>query len=508
MFILLINFSVPLTAGKFEVESSRINRKFTQTTEDKLESLYSKLQSAKTHIDKVKVLHQILEYKFVNNMDCDKDIVMLRNNLKGLKYGELHAKSDYLTGNLEKINGKGNDAIKHYLKALKYYTDQNNKDEMARMNLAIGENLRAFAEQERALTYLRMAKGLTRNEKINADIDDRFSAVFFEMSYSHSAVYRDSSMIYALKAEQYALRENDSPLLLSALNILGALERAKKNLEKSKEYLFRAKEVAEKTKRTADLSLIHSNIARLYEDMNDIADCMKHAKIAYDLALKSNIKIYIVMSSQILYQMYKRVGNYKETLKYYEVYIDYRDQLYTEDKNRQIALVIANTELENKKKENELLKRHKYLQDTIIKKQKQNQIYLMAVILLITLFSSVIFYYSRKLQKINKQLKEEHLKVLQLEKIRSAYAMAITANHELNQPLMVLKGRLELLEMSFDEYQDKQIKHIRKIEEAYDQIIRILEKYRHNHSSIHFELYTDDEEMVVFDEDSDNDMNV
>ncbi len=144
--------------------------------------------------------------------------------------------------------------------------------------------------------------------------------------------------------------------------------------------------------------------------------------------------------------------------------------------------------------------KQKNLQETVIKKQKLNQIYLISVIGLITLFSCIIFYYIQKLKKANIRLKEEHAKVLNLERIRSAYAMAVTANHELNQPLMVLKGRLELLQMSMDESNDSQMKQMQKIEKAFDEVMSVLEKYRKSNRNIHFELYAEDEEMVVFDE--------
>jgi len=500
IFVIFILLTSSLSAAKFEVESASINKGDMPVIENKLDSLYSVFKKHHKKEDQIKVMHLILEYKFINNINSAEDFKVLEKLLKGIKYGQLHARSDYLMGNIEKINGQGNKAIMHYLKALEYYTEKKDRNEMARMNLAIGENLRAFAEQEKALNYLRTAENLSQNEKINAEIYDRFAAVYFEMMYSHSPVYADSCKYYALKTEKYALKNNDNPLLLSTLNIMGAMERWKKNLVKAKDYLYRALNVAERSGRIADLSLIHSNIARLYEDEGNITECMIHAKKAYDLAVKSRIKIYIVMSSQILYQNYKKKNNYKETLKYYEIYIDYRDQLYTEDKNRQIALVMANTELDNKKKENSLLVKQKNLQETVIKKQKLNQIYLISVIGLITLFSCIIFYYIQKLKKANIRLKEEHAKVLNLERIRSAYAMAVTANHELNQPLMVLKGRLELLQMSMDESNEAQMKQMQKIEKVFDEVMDVLEKYRKSDRNIHFELYAGDEEMVVFDE--------
>ncbi|HPM01006.1 MAG TPA: tetratricopeptide repeat protein [Candidatus Cloacimonadota bacterium] len=465
-----------------------------------LDSLSHQLKLEKNNENKIQLLNDILKIKMINNKNSDSEVKMLEEIIFRRPYDILSAKSDYLIGNIQKINGEGNKALKHYTRSLDYYMSINDKNEMARLNMAIGEDLRAFGEQVKALSYLRKAEKLFKEEALGAEIYDRFAAVYFEMIYISTSVYADSSRIYAKKAISLAQKNNDFALLISSYNILGAVERSQKNFQKSQEYLFKAKDIAEKNKRYADLSLVYSNIARLYEERNNRSSCIYYAKKAYDLAIQTDIKIYIAMSSLILFDNYKKLRNFKDALKYYEIHHLYSQKIYDENKDRKIALYIANRELEIKKNENNLLVKQQKLQETVIKKQKQNQIYLMSVIGMIALLSLIIIYYIRQLKKANIQLKEEHAKVLNLERIRSAYAMAVTANHELNQPLMVLKGRLELLQMSMDESNEAQMKQMQKIEKVFDEVMDVLEKYRKSDRNIHFELYAGDEEMVVFDE--------
>ena len=65
--------------------------------------------------------------------------------------------------------------------------------------------------------------------------------------------------------------------------------------------------------------------------------------------------------------------------------------------------------------------------------------------------------------------KESEEKVIELERKSSALAMAVTANHELNQPLMVLQANLEMLLISFD-LDDKTPKQSRYLNRIYDSL--------------------------------------
>ena len=96
---------------------------------------------------------------------------------------------------------------------------------------------------------------------------------------------------------------------------------------------------------------------------------------------------------------------------------------------------------------------------------------------------------------INEQ-KLSQQKVLDLEKRNSAMAMAVTANHELNQPLMVISGNLDMMVLtSENSFIDKQGKRIEKISESIELMSKILRKYQ-TINDIEFEDYTDSTEMV------------
>lgn len=99
------------------------------------------------------------------------------------------------------------------------------------------------------------------------------------------------------------------------------------------------------------------------------------------------------------------------------------------------------------------------------------------------------------------RLKKTHERLLELERQSSILAMAVTANHEINQPLTVLSGNLFLLKESLSRNQltDKQLEYMNRMERAILRIKDILIKYR-TADSIHFQNYSEDTKMVVFEE--------
>jgi len=96
------------------------------------------------------------------------------------------------------------------------------------------------------------------------------------------------------------------------------------------------------------------------------------------------------------------------------------------------------------------------------------------------------------------EMKKTEQKLIELERTNSAMAMAITANHEINQPLSVLKMSIELISMSFGdcELNDKQKRTIERMGESLDKIEEILTKYRES-SAVKLEQYVNETQMVV-----------
>jgi len=93
--------------------------------------------------------------------------------------------------------------------------------------------------------------------------------------------------------------------------------------------------------------------------------------------------------------------------------------------------------------------------------------------------------------------------IIELEQKNTIAAMIVTANHEINQPLTVLKGNLEMLKINLKNYElpEKAAKNIEKIQKCSELIEAILHKYQ-TYTEYNFKPYLNDVKMINFTESS------
>jgi PAS domain S-box-containing protein len=93
--------------------------------------------------------------------------------------------------------------------------------------------------------------------------------------------------------------------------------------------------------------------------------------------------------------------------------------------------------------------------------------------------------------------KEAERKIIELERRRTVSAMTVTANHEINQPLMILQGSIELLKIKLKD--QALIKYLDKCEDSVQRISSILSKFERT-SCFETNDYVDEVEMLNFDD--------
>lgn len=103
-----------------------------------------------------------------------------------------------------------------------------------------------------------------------------------------------------------------------------------------------------------------------------------------------------------------------------------------------------------------------------------------------------------ELEKANRQIIEQQKAMIEEERLKVLLQMAGATAHELNQPLMVLLGNIQLLEMD-SENPDNMLKYIKKIESAGQRIADIVKKIQ---TIRHFEVkhYPGDESILRIDQ--------
>jgi tetratricopeptide (TPR) repeat protein len=104
-----------------------------------------------------------------------------------------------------------------------------------------------------------------------------------------------------------------------------------------------------------------------------------------------------------------------------------------------------------------------------------------------------------KLEESYKSLEDSQEKIIELERKNATLAAAVTANHEINQPLMIIQGEVELLKMKLeDELDSSLIKRFERIGNSINRISAILDKLT-NVTEIEYKDYSEQTKMLDLD---------
>ncbi len=102
------------------------------------------------------------------------------------------------------------------------------------------------------------------------------------------------------------------------------------------------------------------------------------------------------------------------------------------------------------------------------------------------------------------ELRKAREEIIRLEQKNAALAVAVTANHTINQSLTVLQGNFELFQESIEKnlLTEKQQRFLNRMKESIERIKTFLLEMRDS-PAIHFESYLGNSNMVVFEKKAD-----
>lgn len=178
------------------------------------------------------------------------------------------------------------------------------------------------------------------------------------------------------------------------------------------------------------------------------------------IADQNNLKYSARILVKELTDLYYQRQEFKSAFEYLQRLAMLEDLIYNEESRLQVDELRLRYELKLKERETEIYRfRTQKLQQSITETEKAYQ-----------------------------ELKDTQNKILSQEKRNTRLHMAVTANHELNQPLMILKGSTELIHFRFGDQMDTNVKSLlRDIDRNIDKIDGILTRFRHREADLDIE---------------------
>ncbi len=392
------------------------------------------------------ILHELLEKVIEGNVDLD--LALLYNQF-GIAYRGI---------------GDFDNCLRYYNMSYDVFFERNNIEGMAGTLINIGNVYRSYEKLDIALEHYRKAEEMIGDRN---GFDEHKRLICSGMSVTCRKMKEfEKALEYNEKALAYCYQLEDIRGVCNTLNSMALLRKDQGRLDDALELYQSCLEIAEGKNYESMIATALANIGQTYS-MKEVFDKAK------DNLERGLVKAQEINAEHIIMQiyfmqagMYAQIGNSEKTL---ESFIKY-DKVKSKVLSKQTMERLHNLEIKF----------------DLERKQHETEVYRLR---------------NEELVAKNKQLEEAQNEIRNLERRNSIYAMAVTANHELNQPLMVIQGNLDLLEGTIESAGEKATTRLQKIRASLQRINDQLKKYR-QFEDAHLGEYSADTPMFLFDEES------
>jgi serine phosphatase RsbU (regulator of sigma subunit)/tetratricopeptide (TPR) repeat protein len=369
---------------------------------DSLNRLYA---SANADSDRVVLLTKISVHYWYNNPDTAIAIAQ-----KGLKMAEKIdfskgiANSLHVMGYAYSIQGNYPAALECNLKALKIREEINDKKGMERSYNNIGNIYLDRNDYSKADEYYR--KGLKLAEELNIEKDIALLSNNIGRMHYFKKEFQKSIEFYSRALKISEKNQFKFELAISYLN-LGRSYVELGNYNSAENILNKGLAMSEKMKNKEKTSMALTSLAEICFKTGRYSKSIEFGKKSLEAATEIKGLQYMKEAARILYESYLQTNDYPNALHYHEVIMNVNDSLFSDDKSKEINNLQHQFELEQQKKEIELLEKDNKIAQQDIKAQKIITVFFGCGFLMLLMLAIIIFKSRQKQLKANVLLKKQ-----------------------------------------------------------------------------------------------------
>lgn len=287
---------------------------------------------------------------------------------------------------------------------------------------------------------------------------DEFSIASSLNNISLAFIFKQKNkeaLIYQLDAIRIFEKLKSKSRLCSSYISVGSIYSKMNKHHKAKEYYLKSLALAHELNDIYLTSFAYQNIGSKFLEENNFEKAYNNFKKAEEYGLKINDLGCLKISSEKLAEYYSKIGDYKNAFEYYKKFKTYTDSIYNTDNLERFQDLQLKYEVEEKDKENKILKQESTIQKLAIQKQTYlKNTFIIFSITVIVIFIIVYFLLISK-RKANKKLSDyNQLITLQKDKLEEANAakdkIFTLIGHDLKTPFYVILRYTQLLKNQFE----------------------------------------------------------
>jgi signal transduction histidine kinase len=380
---------------------------------------------------------------------------------KGTNYSKGFAAAIHNRGTAKAVLGQYDQSLKDLLDAAKIREEINDISGLTSSYNNLGYVFSEMQNDRKALDYYTKSLECHRKSDNAKEIGIVLNNIGWVQLRSKKLDLALEYFYMALKANE---QENDERGVGASLSNLGTVYRQMGQYQKGLEYHLKALGIAEKHSDKFGLCNTLFYISEDYFKLKRIEEstvyALKSFILAKDIGMLSDEK----KAAALLAQIYESRKKYEESNKYLKLVSSLNDSLFSIEKAETIGKIQSIYEIENRAKENELLRKEQATSNYKIQMQ-WNLLYISFAFLFLTILLSFFLFSSRKkiaksiklLQELNNEinyqkeiiqikaeaLNEKNNELIEINSIKDKLISVIA--HDLKSPLHSIAGYAEVL---------------------------------------------------------------
>ncbi|MDX5319847.1 MAG: hypothetical protein LPK45_02175, partial [Bacteroidota bacterium] len=323
--------------------------------------------------------------------------------------------------------GDYDEAGKAYFSALKRAQEEGNKRLEAEAFRLLGEVNRASANRPYAIKYLNQAESIfssIQDEYGVASTKNRKAAVYFELGDSLNYIK------YLLSSLKISRDKGFKDIEYNSLTILGAVQYVKaRDYPGAIETLTQAVRIAFEIEKIEDLPYMYNNLARLYQEINDLDSAEYYGLEALRIGEENNIRSYIANSCGRLSLIYAAKGEFQKAYQFERRYTMILDTLGDESRDKVVAELVEKYQTERQL-------------EALARQENQLKYAVFAGIFLLLILSVMLVMFLN-LRKQRIKMAEVNVALAEANEVKSKLLSVLS--HDLRSPVAALHSSLEII---------------------------------------------------------------